>query len=129
MTHDKATTHYRACNLCEATCGIAIEVRDGAIVSIRGDREDPITGYLRASAVYCYTLYVIHFPLLLLAFSLLHPWLHELHWWTVIVTEGGLFLIVTRVARHAAQLLEDRRLWTRTADRVAQRVVSSRETV
>lgn len=33
-------THYRSCNLCEAMCGIAIEVRDGQIQRIRGDEQD-----------------------------------------------------------------------------------------
>ncbi len=52
MAHDEVTTHYRACNLCEATCGIEIEVRDGTIVSIRGDREDPFSrGHICPKAV------------------------------------------------------------------------------
>ena len=46
------TTHYRACNLCEAICGLAIEVRDGEIVSIRGDRDDPFSrGHICPKAV------------------------------------------------------------------------------
>ena len=52
MAHDEVTTHYRACNLCEATCGIEIEVRNGAITSIRGDREDPFSrGHICPKAV------------------------------------------------------------------------------
>jgi anaerobic selenocysteine-containing dehydrogenase len=35
-----ASTHYRTCPLCEATCGLEVTHRDGAIVRIRGDRED-----------------------------------------------------------------------------------------
>ena len=31
------TTHYRTCPLCEATCGLELTVRDGAVVRIRGD--------------------------------------------------------------------------------------------
>jgi len=58
VTHDKATTHYRACNLCEAICGIEIEVRDGAIVSIRGDREDPFSrGHICPKAVALQDIY------------------------------------------------------------------------
>lgn len=35
------TLHYRTCPLCEATCGLEIEVKDdGSIGRIRGDRED-----------------------------------------------------------------------------------------
>ena len=38
-----ASTHYRACHLCEAICGVAVEVEDGRITSIRGDAEDPFS--------------------------------------------------------------------------------------
>ena len=42
--HDMETvTHYRACNLCEATCGVAIEVCGEEIRSIRGDKDDPFS--------------------------------------------------------------------------------------
>jgi anaerobic selenocysteine-containing dehydrogenase len=45
-------THYRACNLCEAVCGLEIKVQDGAIVSIRGDEADPFSrGYICPKAV------------------------------------------------------------------------------
>ncbi len=47
-----ATVHFRACNLCEAICGLAIEVRDGEIISIRGDRDDPFSrGHICPKAV------------------------------------------------------------------------------
>ncbi len=35
--------HFRTCTLCEAMCGIVIEQRDGAITSIRGDKDDPFS--------------------------------------------------------------------------------------
>ena len=38
MTSD--TTHFRTCPLCEATCGLELTVRDGAVVRIRGDRDN-----------------------------------------------------------------------------------------
>ena len=34
------TTHFRTCPLCEATCGLEITTKAGAITRIRGDRED-----------------------------------------------------------------------------------------
>ena len=44
--------HYRACNLCEAICGLAIEHDDGKILGIRGDRDDPFSrGHLCPKAV------------------------------------------------------------------------------
>ena len=46
-------THFRACHLCEAMCGIAIEVDDaGHIASIRGDKDDPFSaGHICPKAV------------------------------------------------------------------------------
>ena len=45
-------THYRACNLCEAICGLAIEVEDDRIVSIKGDPADPFSrGHICPKAV------------------------------------------------------------------------------
>ena len=45
-------THYRACTLCEAICGLEIRVRDGEIASIRGDRKDPFSkGHICPKAV------------------------------------------------------------------------------
>jgi len=40
-------THYRACPLCEATCGVAVEVEGSRVVSVRGDADDPVSrGYI-----------------------------------------------------------------------------------
>ena len=45
-------THYRACNLCEAICGLAIEVVDDRIVTIKGDPADPFSrGHICPKAV------------------------------------------------------------------------------
>ncbi|MDD9893657.1 MAG: molybdopterin-dependent oxidoreductase, partial [Gammaproteobacteria bacterium] len=46
------TTHYRACNLCEAICGLEITVTDGQIDSIKGDKNDPLSrGHICPKAV------------------------------------------------------------------------------
>ncbi|MFO0881017.1 MAG: molybdopterin oxidoreductase family protein [Gemmataceae bacterium] len=37
------TFHYRACHLCEAICGVAVEHDGGEIRSIRGDSDDPLS--------------------------------------------------------------------------------------
>lgn len=37
-------THYRACNLCEAICGLEIETRNGKVLTIKGDTKDPLSG-------------------------------------------------------------------------------------
>lgn len=43
----ETAVHFRTCPLCEATCGLAVEAADGAVVRIRGDRDDVFShGYL-----------------------------------------------------------------------------------
>jgi anaerobic selenocysteine-containing dehydrogenase len=43
---------YRACNLCEAICGLEIEINDTEILSIRGDHDDPFSrGHICPKAV------------------------------------------------------------------------------
>jgi len=47
-------THYRACHLCEAICGLEIRTQGDQILSIRGDKEDPFSqGYIcpKATAI------------------------------------------------------------------------------
>ena len=34
------TVHYRTCPFCEATCGLAVTMRDDEVVSVRGDADD-----------------------------------------------------------------------------------------
>jgi anaerobic selenocysteine-containing dehydrogenase len=36
-------THYRACHLCEAICGLVIETEGAQILSIKGDKNDPLS--------------------------------------------------------------------------------------
>ena len=44
--------HHRACHLCEAICGIVIETEGDRIVSIRGDKADPLSrGHICPKAV------------------------------------------------------------------------------
>jgi anaerobic selenocysteine-containing dehydrogenase len=46
------TTHYRACHLCEAICGLKIEVDGDQVVDIRGDENDPLSrGHICPKAV------------------------------------------------------------------------------
>ena len=40
---DTPRLHRRACNLCEAICGLIVEVEGDQVVSIRGDKDDPLS--------------------------------------------------------------------------------------
>ena len=45
-------THYRNCNICEALCGLEIKHRGKEIISIRGDKNDPLSrGHICPKAV------------------------------------------------------------------------------
>jgi anaerobic selenocysteine-containing dehydrogenase len=45
-------THFRACHLCEAICGLLIETEDERVVSIKGDPDDPLSrGHICPKAV------------------------------------------------------------------------------
>ncbi|MBM3273630.1 MAG: molybdopterin-dependent oxidoreductase [Candidatus Sericytochromatia bacterium] len=47
-----ARTHFRTCNLCEAMCGLAIELDGARIAGIRGDKEDVFSrGHICPKAV------------------------------------------------------------------------------
>ena len=51
-------THYCACNLCEAICGLEIRHENGEIVSIRGDPDDPLSrGHICPKAVALQDIY------------------------------------------------------------------------
>ena len=46
------TTHRRACHLCEAICGLVIETEGEQILSIKGDKDDPLSrGHICPKAV------------------------------------------------------------------------------
>ncbi|MGL4564646.1 MAG: molybdopterin-dependent oxidoreductase, partial [Halioglobus sp.] len=44
--------HYRACHLCEAICGLVIETEGEQVISIKGDKHDPLSrGHICPKAV------------------------------------------------------------------------------
>jgi len=51
-SEQESKTHFRACHLCEAICGLTIETEGDAIVSIKGDPEDPFSrGHICPKAI------------------------------------------------------------------------------
>ena len=47
-----STLHYRACHLCEAICGLVIETEGQEILSIKGDKKDPLSrGHICPKAI------------------------------------------------------------------------------
>ena len=43
MSEPRDGTYFRACNLCEAICGLEITVKDGRVSDLRGDAADPLS--------------------------------------------------------------------------------------
>ncbi|MGA7748453.1 MAG: molybdopterin-dependent oxidoreductase, partial [Candidatus Aquilonibacter sp.] len=43
MSTARDGVYFRACNLCEAICGLKITVANGAITDLRGDPDDPLS--------------------------------------------------------------------------------------
>ena len=41
--NEDVQSHFRTCNICEASCGIEIQHRNGSILSIKGDPKDPLS--------------------------------------------------------------------------------------
>ncbi|MFO0598917.1 MAG: molybdopterin-dependent oxidoreductase [Myxococcaceae bacterium] len=51
-------THFRACNLCEAMCGIRVETEGPRVLSIRGDDDDPFSrGHICPKVTALQTIY------------------------------------------------------------------------
>lgn len=51
-------TQYRTCNLCEAMCGLKIDVKGNKVHSIKGDKQDPFSqGHICPKAVALQDLY------------------------------------------------------------------------
>lgn len=55
---EEVKSHYRACNLCEAICGIEIKTQGKEIISIKGDPQDPLgRGHICPKAVALQDIY------------------------------------------------------------------------
>ncbi|WP_024343037.1 acyltransferase family protein [Bradyrhizobium japonicum] len=67
---------------------------------------------------FSYTLYVIHYPLFLLAFSLLHPFLHDFNWMVSLATMTLVLIPTVYVSSRLATIVENRRLLGQVASRL-----------
>jgi len=58
MDYCKEEVHYKACNLCEAICGLEIRTRGHQILSIKGDTQDPLSqGHICPKAIALQDIY------------------------------------------------------------------------
>jgi peptidoglycan/LPS O-acetylase OafA/YrhL len=68
-------------------------------------------------AQFSYTLYVIHYPLLLLSFSLLHQLLHNYGWITSLIAAMTVLAPIVYISSRVAFVVENRALLSRLAFR------------
>ncbi|MFT5453177.1 MAG: anaerobic selenocysteine-containing dehydrogenase, partial [Enterobacterales bacterium] len=58
LNNGSIQTHYQACNLCEAICGLKIKYEHNNIISIKGDKNDPFSkGHICPKAIALQDIY------------------------------------------------------------------------
>ncbi len=75
---------------------------------------------LLSTADYSYTLYVVHFPLQLLVFGLLHQSLHGLSWWVSLIVGFLVTLVITQIAAQLARVVENKALLNSAMQRLVR---------
>ena len=73
---------------------------------------------LSGTARYSYTLYLIHFPIQLLAFGLLHQYIVKVHWGLSLIAGFIVTLLVVAAASQLAKVVENRALINQTLERL-----------
>lgn len=66
--------------------------------------------FFNRAADYSYSLYVLHWPLYIFAFSLLDPWLHRYGWGVSMLAAYFVFCAVVAVSKLVAKRVEDRQI-------------------
>jgi peptidoglycan/LPS O-acetylase OafA/YrhL len=89
------------------TC-IGLLVAIAIAAAVRTKRQWHIPSYITGSAEFSYTLYVVHYPLLLLAYSLLHPFTHGHGWLFTIVVMAATVPPMVVFAALLARVVENR---------------------
>jgi peptidoglycan/LPS O-acetylase OafA/YrhL len=87
--------------------GLLIAV--GIAAAIRAQRDWRIPSWITGLAAFSYTLYVVHYPLLLLAYSLLHPFTHGHDWLFAMFVMAATVPAIVVVAALLARVVENRR--------------------
>jgi peptidoglycan/LPS O-acetylase OafA/YrhL len=89
-----------------ACVGLLIAV--GIAGAIRTQRDWRIPSWITGPAAFSYTLYVVHYPLLLLAYSLLHPLTHGHGWLFTMFVMAATVPPIVVIAALLARVVENR---------------------
>jgi peptidoglycan/LPS O-acetylase OafA/YrhL len=82
-------------------------------LAVRSDIKLRYAGVLVSTAAFSYTLYVIHYPLLLLSYSFLHPLTHGHSWIIAALAALGSVILIAMISSLFARLTENRKLFRR----------------
>jgi peptidoglycan/LPS O-acetylase OafA/YrhL len=93
------------------TLAVSILVRHAASSGLR------VPNSITNLGKFSYTLYVIHYPLRLLSFSLLHPSLHNHGWITSLIAATAVLVPIVYISSRLALVVENRALLRRLASR------------
>jgi peptidoglycan/LPS O-acetylase OafA/YrhL len=76
------------------------------------DRVKPVMRYVQQSADFSYTLYIIHFPLLLLCMAVIRPHIYEWNMPATLLVAASIFVVLNVIAWKLSQYVENRK-WIR----------------
>ncbi len=102
-----------------ACVGLLIAVGIAAVIRARRDWRIPT--WITGLSAFSYTLYVVHYPLLLLAYSLLHPFTHGHAWPFTLVVAAATLPPIVGVAALLARVVENRGAIRRAISKVLGR--------
>jgi peptidoglycan/LPS O-acetylase OafA/YrhL len=102
-----------------ACVGLLIAVGIASAIRMRRDWRMP--SWITGLAAFSYTLYVVHYPLLLLAYSLLHPLTHGHGWLFATLVAAAAVVPIVGVAALLARVVENRRAIRRVISKVLGR--------
>jgi peptidoglycan/LPS O-acetylase OafA/YrhL len=102
-----------------ACVGLLIAV--GIASAIRAQRNWRIPAWIAGLSAFSYTLYVVHYPLLLLAYSLLHPITHGHGWLFAMFVMAATLPVVVGSAALLARGVENRRAIRRVISKLLGR--------
>jgi peptidoglycan/LPS O-acetylase OafA/YrhL len=93
--------------------GILLTLAVSVLIRCATSSDLRIPKSISGMARFSYPLYVIHYPLLLLSFSLPHPLLHNHGWMISLIAVTAVLAPITYIASKVALLVENRRLLSR----------------
>jgi peptidoglycan/LPS O-acetylase OafA/YrhL len=111
------TPHYsETSNWIMAITGMIFTLGIGLMITRIDASDMRLPQLLTGTASFSYTIYVVHFPLLLLSYSLLHPLIHGKSWMVAALAAIGATILIACIAERLSRIVENRALLSRGFD-------------